>query len=302
MKLLPICSLLAAYSAIGASFNCKLAKTPVERAVCADSSLSALDERLAQSYKQALAKAGEGDLTLRIEERQWLDDTSARCDGGDLVPCIREAYAARIGELDSRAPFDPASIKEDRYTDKSRFFDFIVRMQPRDPGGNEGPGRVLVFKKGAAAPFQTITIDNICDYDVIEVGDFNFDGHEDLAIQNGNGGGYGSPSYDVYLFSPTQASFKFSKPFSELAGRSLDFFHLDVARKRLSTSMKSGCCYHETDEFEVTNNRPVPVSRVVEDATKEEGYVYVSHQQMVNGKWQGTSKRIPIKVYYKDSD
>jgi len=211
MRLLPICGLFAVASAICASFNCKLATTPIEKAVCADSALSALDERLAQSYKQALAKAGEGDLTLRIEERQWLDQVSDKCDGNDLVSCVREAYTARIEELDSRTPFDPASIKEDRYTDKSRLLDFVVRMQPRDPGGNQGPGRVLIFKKGAATPFQTITMDNICDYDAIEVGDFNFDGHEDLAIQNGNGGGYGSPSYDVYLFSPAQASFRFNQ-------------------------------------------------------------------------------------------
>jgi hypothetical protein len=34
--------------------------------------------------------------------------------------------------------------------------------------------------------------------------DFNFDGYEDLAIRDGNKGGYGGPSYDVYVFNLTK--------------------------------------------------------------------------------------------------
>ena len=100
------------------------------------------------------------------------------------------------------------------------------------------------------------------DQGLINVGDFNFDGYDDFAIQVGNSGSYGSPSYDVYLYDPSQKSFKISQPMSELIEETLGFFRVDSIKKRLVTLTKSGCCYHETVEYKVQNNLPVPVSRV----------------------------------------
>ena len=206
-------------------------------------------------------------------------------------------------------------ITEYRLTDASRSFDFVIRIRAHIPeeldGYCEGPGSVLILKKGALVPFQTITLDNIFvsldqdgkplrnsahlygDQGLINAGDFNFDGHEDFAIQTGNGGSYGSPSYRVYLYTPSQTAFQFSSPMSSLIEQTLGFFHVDSARKRLVTLNKSGCCFHETVEYKVENNLPVPISRVVEDATRKSGYVYVSHEQFVKGKWRGTTKRVP---------
>lgn len=71
---------------------------------------------------------------------------------------------------------------------------------------------------------------------------------------------------------------------------------MDSIKKRLVTLTKSGCCYHETVEYKVQNNLPVPVSRVVEDGTRKSNYVYVSRELYVNGKWKGTTRRIPDKA------
>ena len=37
---------------------------------------------------------------------------------------------------------------------------------------------------------------------VVNVGDYNFDGMEDVAICDGAHGSYGGPSYRIYLFPP----------------------------------------------------------------------------------------------------
>jgi hypothetical protein len=174
----------------------------------------------------------------------------------------------------------------------------------------EGNGSVLISRKGTPEPFQTITLDNIFvsfdedgkplrnsarlydDQGLINVGDFNFDGHEDFAIQTGNHGSYGSPSYNVYLYSPSKASFQFNEQMSSLIEQTLGFFQVDSKHKLLVTLAKSGCCYHEAVKYQVENDVPVAVSRVIEDGQREQGYLYVSRQRLINGKWKGTTKRV----------
>lgn len=55
------------------AFDCRQAQGDVEKQVCADPSLAALDRQLDAAYKAALAKAG-GKLqaTLRAEQRGWV--------------------------------------------------------------------------------------------------------------------------------------------------------------------------------------------------------------------------------------
>lgn len=206
---------------------------------------------------------------------------------------------------------------EFRLVHVSRQFDFVVRMRARVPEGfdkadpyREGPGEVLVFRKGSSKPFQILALREIFasfnenggplantapmygDQGMINVGDFNFDGYEDFAIQNGNEGSYGQPTFSVYLYSPSKKEFQFSRPLSTLIQQTLGFFTVDSQHKRLIAFSKSGCCYHETTEYTVSNNLPVPVSRVVEDGTRDPKYLYVSRQRFVNGRWQGKTEKV----------
>jgi len=56
-------------------------------------------------------------------------------------------------------------INEYRVTNASRSYDFVVRIQEHSWQGTdeyrEGPGKVLIFRKGASKPFQTIDMENI---------------------------------------------------------------------------------------------------------------------------------------------
>ncbi|MFE8033021.1 DUF3298 domain-containing protein [Thiohalocapsa marina] len=104
----------AAFSAspFAASFDCDKARTPVERAICADPALDALDLQLASAYAQALrragATAGNGNDTsmvadrLRDDQRGWLFERD-RCPDRE---CIEQAYRQRLAAL--RAAGDTA--------------------------------------------------------------------------------------------------------------------------------------------------------------------------------------------------
>lgn len=92
--------------------------------------------------------------------------------------------------------------------------------------------------------------------------DFNFDGRKDLAIMDGQNSCYHGPSFQVYL--ATGSGFKHSAAFTDLAQNYCGMFQVDVAAKALSTMTKSGCCWHQFNEYQVVGNRPVLV-RSVED-------------------------------------
>jgi uncharacterized protein YecT (DUF1311 family) len=313
---LPVLSLLLLIPAAhAASFDCAKATTPVEKAICSDPHLSALDTQLNISYQNAMRQAGEADIVLRHQQRAWLADLKEQCTGPQLTTCIEQHETARIQTLNNTQPFNPSSVTEYKLTQASHSFDFVIRIFPITPGPDdttrEGPGRVIIFAKGDTTPLQTITMDNIFaslgksgqpltntaklyDYQgLINVGDFNFDGHEDFAIQNGNNGAYGGPSYDVYLYSPATIRFQLNHEMTELIASTLGFFEVDPSKKQLTTLSKDGCCFHTTTTYTVVDNRPIAIAREIEDATKSEKYVLVTTEHMVNGKWKGTSKRVP---------
>jgi hypothetical protein len=180
-----------------------------------------------------------------------------------------------------------------------------------------GPALIRIFRKGEAAPFQSLSLPSVDVYrETVEhndesgpnprglyeeeysfVGnDFNFDGLEDFAVCNGREGGYGGPSYNVFLFDKKAGKFVESRALSRLTEDGyLGLFFPEPKRRRLRAHSKSGCCYHETDFFAVVNNRPVLVEKIIEDATPwggaEEGFVLVTTKRKVKGRWVVTKKK-----------
>lgn len=96
-------SLLAATvpaaAARGASFDCARAATAIERAICADSETSALDERLAAAYRAGSATFW-GHM-VRAEQRAWLREVRDRAAA--TPGALREAYRQRIAALEEQA-------------------------------------------------------------------------------------------------------------------------------------------------------------------------------------------------------
>jgi glucose/arabinose dehydrogenase len=95
-----------------ASFDCKRARGQVETAICADAGLSALDEQLAAAYARAL-QASPGEKAAQLA---WLRTRNACADAA----CLRQAYGARIAELQARPagaaaaapPASPGSVPQ----------------------------------------------------------------------------------------------------------------------------------------------------------------------------------------------
>ncbi len=77
-----------------ASFDCNRANLAVERAICADSGVSKLDEELSAAY--GIAARGPDRQRVVAEQRFWISTVRNRC--GDAA-CLASAYRARLGML-----------------------------------------------------------------------------------------------------------------------------------------------------------------------------------------------------------
>lgn len=200
-----------------------------------------------------------------------------------------------------------------------RDYDLTVRVKNcgDDPNVCSGAARVSVSRKGAGVPLQVLSLPNVEIYrDTVAhnpqmstkprelyaeeysfiADDFNFDGKEDLAVCNGRNGGYGGPSYTVFLFNPRSNRFVENKKLSELAeGVYLGLFFVDAKKKQLVAFSKSGCCYHETEKYKVVANRPVLVEEIIEDAMGGTGFVVITTKRLVKGRWVKRVQREKIK-------
>jgi uncharacterized protein len=99
---------MAVGGALGAqSFDCKLAKTDVEKAVCGSKALSAADSQLATEYKQMLGEVpADVQAELRTFERNWLRGLPAVCKANapqmNLTDCLTKEYAGQMRDLKQR--------------------------------------------------------------------------------------------------------------------------------------------------------------------------------------------------------
>lgn len=197
-----------------------------------------------------------------------------------------------------------AQIKFD-VKNASKLYDVRIEVEKCEDKICEGKATYTLFKKNSTAPFQVFRLDNTSfllgdndqpsvnvtrlydEQSAVSFEDYNFDGVDDLALCDGTNGGYGMPSYQIYLFSARAKKFVHSEPFTELTQGKLGMFEVDVKRKRLSAFSKSGCCWHMTEEFAVINNRPRKVLEIVEDATiADEKRVKTTTKRLVNGRWR----------------
>jgi uncharacterized protein len=81
-----------------ASFDCARARTPDEKAICANVALNDKDVRMSVLYdinKRTLAMGGRG--ALQDSQQEWLRDRR-KC--GANRACLNRAYDKRLDELD----------------------------------------------------------------------------------------------------------------------------------------------------------------------------------------------------------
>lgn len=84
--------------ASGPSFDCAKASGDVERMVCQDPALAALDRELDALYTRLQSKAGDRDAFVATQ-RGWVKGRDECWKDSDAPRCVREAYQTRLVEL-----------------------------------------------------------------------------------------------------------------------------------------------------------------------------------------------------------
>jgi len=88
------CALLLVEEPHAASFDCEVAKTPMEKAICHDKLLSRLDDSLNQAYNVMRDSAAD-PISLRNQQRAWLSGLRKKYKPGfDLASAYRLRFAA----------------------------------------------------------------------------------------------------------------------------------------------------------------------------------------------------------------
>ena len=139
----------------GASFDCKRARSPREKAVCADLKLSAADSAVAEAYRQLRAKLSPASAALvGQDQRAWLAYLDRAC-----VPSVRKeettiAQCLAGGYFERKQDLKTAETLPSGHLLFSRGLYLVV---PRKPGGDNACPRNPGFGTGS---FTYPQIDN----------------------------------------------------------------------------------------------------------------------------------------------
>lgn len=94
-------------SAEAASFDCALASSRIDNAICASPQVSALDSELDAAYRAALIRSADQEA-VRVAQRSWLKTTRNKCQDDDA--CLVAVYRQRIAALNSSHPDLTAAV------------------------------------------------------------------------------------------------------------------------------------------------------------------------------------------------
>ncbi len=105
---LPALLLFTAPQIQAASFDCKLAKSPTEKAICSDSALSLMDEKLNIAFKAAREQWGGAAREYVLnDQRAWLLDVNSEYQGQTnksvAMKQLKDRYRKRNRHLSSPA-------------------------------------------------------------------------------------------------------------------------------------------------------------------------------------------------------
>ncbi|HXS12114.1 MAG TPA: lysozyme inhibitor LprI family protein, partial [Acidobacteriaceae bacterium] len=101
------------------TFDCKLAQSPREKAVCSDTRLSALDAEIGANYKNLRARLSpESAALVQSDQREWLHWIDLVCPASgkgvaaNQTQCLQNQYLTRAHDLakDKIAPLGSTVI------------------------------------------------------------------------------------------------------------------------------------------------------------------------------------------------
>jgi uncharacterized protein YecT (DUF1311 family) len=96
MKKLLLLLTLTTTLLFSASFDCKKAKTDIEKLICSNEELSKLDEELNEAYKELLSKINKNDKEIiKQQQRDWIKNRNV-CTN---ISCIKYQYEQQLSRL-----------------------------------------------------------------------------------------------------------------------------------------------------------------------------------------------------------
>ena len=85
------------------AFDCALAKSVTEKAICKSPALMATDRQLNAAYRAALASQSAAQTEqLKKAQRAWIKEGDAACSG--VEDCLKKRYEERVAALAKTAP------------------------------------------------------------------------------------------------------------------------------------------------------------------------------------------------------
>jgi hypothetical protein len=217
------------------------------------------------------------------QRRTFVIDDASR----QLAFRLTVTHVCAPDELECNTPADLAILRKDRAGQISGA-----------PVQTEHFANVALALDGSGEPLLNAT--HLYDVQgVLVVGDFDFDGRDDFAVQIGNDGPYSGPNFTVYLDAAGRedapARFVVSDALSELTLTTPGMFQVDPKRKRLVTFAKGGCCFHETTTYTVAHGAPVAVTTHTEKVQDgEDAGLEVTDSKLVNGHWRSKTVIKPL--------
>ncbi len=142
-----------AEGATGPGFDCAKATSEVEKLLCRDAALAALDRELAAQYQKVLAATrGEERERLTAVERGWVKGRDECWKDDQARRCIEEAYRTRLAELRIGEGARPAGVQEYRCNDDGQPLSavFYDQFEPRVAVVSHGRDQAIVFAAAAA--------------------------------------------------------------------------------------------------------------------------------------------------------
>lgn len=107
-------------TANAASFDCTKAAQTVEKLICSDHSLSALDDQLSQVFAHA-SEQSANPLALKEEQRDWIRNSRNLT----YAEAIKKAYDQRIKELIDLNPKEQREFLSCRYKERGNYGDMV---------------------------------------------------------------------------------------------------------------------------------------------------------------------------------
>jgi len=115
-KILTI-SLIASTFVFGASFDCKRATTPTEKAICTNATLSSMDDALLNAYRYATTYSNQDISKIKTTHNIWVNQKLINCNG--IKKCIYGAMVDEIQYLSRTVPVNTKIIRNTNVSNKA---------------------------------------------------------------------------------------------------------------------------------------------------------------------------------------